>query len=597
MKYDDTEDYSISYIKGHCYSNNNKDVDFNSLELLFLYVQDYKLFQNKEINLNPRYIFDYSPCSKSLNINKNKNFIDLFGKNINLKVFCGENGTGKTTILEFIKNMDMISPSKGFIVLKDKNNKFITTKRSLNISFNNKEYCCNSVMDSNFTIKSLINDNQERWNPDLYCTKRNIYENYAQYPDLYNKYSKQPLFNGFELRFFNFEKNIEKILHKFLDSIKLAINEIEPSELYRYFRLYPLQYIVLSQAEIEFFDRYSQRIEDDTLTEGISAVDVENSLQQAFLNYSSEIGLKEKTINNLNDELIGYIYNHLNIVQSENSLHKEISEDSFFKGYDTKKYDYQDLLEDVNDCLLFIFQSIIPQGDCFKMNMVFDRDVHKHINLLYFKPYNLVGEKRVYPEDLSVGEYARLKMITDLITLLNDKSEETSILLNDEIDAHMHPGWAKDYLYEYIGTINNDKHPKPKIMHKKLNIIMTTHSPFILSDVTNDYVEYLEKQGNCGYIREKHPIQNTFAGNILQMFADNFFLDSTMGKYSKTILQEIVTFLSNGELYLQPLFLKPYFSRDKKLKLCKMVIDSVGDEILKKMLQEKYERFIKNEKN
>lgn len=598
MKFENIDNYSRKYIKGHCYSNNEKEIDFNSLELLFLYAKDYKLFKDTGINLNARYTFEYCPNNRVLNIQKNHKFIDLFGKNINLKIFCGENGTGKTTILELINNMDMIGPNKGFIVLKDKNNKFITTKRSLRINYNDKMYECNKVMDSNFTIKSLINDSRDRWNQYSCCTKRNLYENYAQYPHLYSKNPKEKFFDGFELRFFNFEKNIEKILHKVLVNEKLPINAIEPEELYQYFQLNPFQYILLSQANEDFYDYY--RPHDFHFPEDISAAVILDFLQNCFYIYCTTAGLNQTRQDNINKELLDYIYNIENILETKDNINitKSVFSDNdyLFKGY-CSTLDYQDLLEKANDCLLFIFDSVIAYQPCFKMSTYFNRDVNKYLNICYFKPYKLVDKKRIYPEDLSVGEYARIKMITDLITVLNNESEEISILLNDEIDAHIHPAWAKDYLYEYMNTFKNDMHVKPKIMYKKLNIIMTTHSPFILSDVTNDYVEYLEKQGNCGHIREKSPIQNTFAGNILQMFADNFFLDSTMGKFSKKVLQEVIAFLSNQSLYSTPILLKSSLSHEQKKKLCKKIIDSVGDDILKKMLEEKYERFITNEKN
>ena len=66
---------------------------------------------------------------------------------------------------------------------------------------------------------------------------------------------------------------------------------------------------------------------------------------------------------------------------------------------------------------------------------------------------------------------------------------------------------------------------------------MATHSPFILSDTTNDYVEFIEKNRNNRAILSKDikAIENTFAGNIMQMFEENFFLTSSIGEYGITI--------------------------------------------------------------
>ena len=52
--------------------------------------------------------------------------------------------------------------------------------------------------------------------------------------------------------------------------------------------------------------------------------------------------------------------------------------------------------------------------------------------------------------------------------------------------------------------------------------MFVTHSPFILSDVSNKNVLYLSKE-------ERQPEKESFAANIYDLLDDHFFLDETIG--------------------------------------------------------------------
>ena len=168
-------------IKGHCFSNNNAPIDYDSLELFFLYIHHYKVFTNVPINLNGRYEFIYNRATNSLVINKNEKFVDLYGEDINLKVFCGKNGTGKTTIIDIIRDIDHLKEKECFIVLKDKNNKFITNNRNLKINYLTSKFkICKNKIDSSFNISSLSLSKNKQKNV-VYNTERKIIHNYMLY--------------------------------------------------------------------------------------------------------------------------------------------------------------------------------------------------------------------------------------------------------------------------------------------------------------------------------------------------------------------------------------------------------------------------------
>ena len=109
-----------------------------------------------------------------------------------------------------------------------------------------------------------------------------------------------------------------------------------------------------------------------------------------------------------------------------------------------------------------------------------------------------------------------------------------TLIFEDDIDANLHPEWCRQYINMYISALKVFSKNKKKIR----NIILSTHSPLVLSDTMNDYIEYLEKDKELAKLRPKTKITNTFAGNIMQMFEDNMFLEASIGgAYSMKILK------------------------------------------------------------
>lgn len=596
MKYGSIDDLADDrYIKGHCYSNNDKPIDIKSLELMFLYINEYKLFQNTEINLNARYNINFK--DGQLYINKNENFVDLFGEDINLKIFCGKNGTGKTTIINILRDIDKISPKHCILVLKDKNNKFITNKRGLNIIVEDylSPTTCNTAMDDSFNIASL-SMSLSKQNNVLYCTKRKLIHNYMLYPHLYNKDERNPIFDHFEIRFWDFEENINKILSEILSLEKRSAYDAYPEDLYKHFQLNPVQYIFFKKANSEFYETFKP--DDCSLPEFISDVNLERYIDNMFDKFRSEIGLNDRDYSEMNEELVTLIYQTPYLINSD-LKDKNIP---IFREYKLNEKKYLKIMDNFESLVKEIFK-LMSYHSFFEDNFLLDKCDNYLIEMYYLKPFKLQGLNRIYAKNYSEGEYSRIKMVTDLVTAIYDDGSENTILLNDEIDAHIHPDWAKNYIYEYLNIIkeNNiylEKRTNKKIYNsKKFNIVLTTHSPFILSDVTNDYIEYLEKDGMFGNIKkDKSSIPQTFAGNILQMFANNFFLDSTMGIYSKKVLQEVISFLSNEKIN-NAIILFSNMNKEDKLKKCREIINLVGDDILRKILQEKLKRFENNETN
>lgn len=113
---------------------------------------------------------------------------------------------------------------------------------------------------------------------------------------------------------------------------------------------------------------------------------------------------------------------------------------------------------------------------------------------------------------------------------------------------------------------------------RKISFVISTHSPFILSDVTNDNIIYLERQED-GTTKQVQKDKNVFAGNIGELFTANFFMNETIGEFASEKIRGVIRKLQPGETILST-----------NLVGCKQMIGLVGDDLLRKLLCDMWER-------
>lgn len=142
---------------------------------------------------------------------------------------------------------------------------------------------------------------------------------------------------------------------------------------------------------------------------------------------------------------------------------------------------------------------------------------------------------------LSTGEQRIIRFMADLYLVANLQKIDTNtkfytdVYIFDEMDLSWHPEWQRKmvfYVLDILKKVSTEK-------NRKINIIFTTHSPFILSDMPQDNVVILEKDSK-GITIPKNPINNTFATNIHELFKESFFMESTMGEFAKNQIKRFI---------------------------------------------------------
>lgn len=138
---------------------------------------------------------------------------------------------------------------------------------------------------------------------------------------------------------------------------------------------------------------------------------------------------------------------------------------------------------------------------------------------------------------LSTGEFQYAKVLgglKDYLMLHNDRhTMRDKIILLDEPESYMHPELARSFvakLYELMEIYAGDA---------AIQVIIGTHSPFMLSDVLAEEITRLDIDQDTGNaIVMNGSGKEYFGANIHTILADGFFLDYTIGEYSREFLQE-----------------------------------------------------------
>lgn len=166
----------------------------------------------------------------------------------------------------------------------------------------------------------------------------------------------------------------------------------------------------------------------------------------------------------------------------------------------------------------------------------------------------------------STGELAMSNLFSYIVdAMIENPRQRNFLLIIDEIDAGIHPRWQQRiilYLLRWLETFEE----------YYFQIIITSHSPIVLSDILKEHVVKLKKnQQNTFEVEET--TKATFGANIAMQFLDSFYMDDgNIGEFSKSKIKTIIKAIKNYET----------FEEEQLLYL----IDSIGEEMVRKKLHQ-----------
>ena len=142
---------------------------------------------------------------------------------------------------------------------------------------------------------------------------------------------------------------------------------------------------------------------------------------------------------------------------------------------------------------------------------------------------------------LSSGEqemldlFSRIYDAVELMPLYHGRDERPRLLMLDEAEMGYHPEWQRKYLDVLCKFLKS----LMVVAGHDFQVILTSHSPLLLSDMPKSACNYLQKIGRTVHnVREDRP--ETFAGNLYDLMNNNFFLTDFIGQFASDKINVII---------------------------------------------------------
>ena len=262
------------------------------------------------------------------------------------------------------------------------------------------------------------------------------------------------------------------------------------------------------------------------------SIDSEDSITDIvneFKKFSQEICKKyERTLTNLN-----------NIIRNTKIMVEAI------RPYEKEEIQNRKVLHKIMPIIL------VPNEEIKKLYKILNSDIN------FLEMFNMEFK------GLSSGQQALLNLYSSFYDVLDKiKKQKNVLILMDEPELYFHPEWQRKYIYFIVEFFNT------YYKEKNVQIIFTSNSPYVLSDLNNSSVIMMEKEEE----------NKTFAGNIMNLLIDNYFMEDTIGKFAEEKIKGIVNRVKNKEIN----------SDDLK------IIDQIGEDVIRKNIEEMIKKYDKN---
>jgi len=628
-----------------------KNQSFNfSNHIEFTFKRTSKLNGKLFLKENPNYIENFFDESSSLL--KSDEEIKLNGGIVNITGIIGKNGVGKTNLINFI--IDVLTernPLKGDLIIafKDRENKSIKifhTIQKLKLStvgsikgFKVEKPILQIITTNDYyplkVPPAFVNNtNLIYYNPafDLRDYPENVSNELKSYIDIStNALIDHDVFNRGDsfpedikqvelYKYSNVRRQFEFVLNAHLADLGEVNLPSEVKIIFHRKHFYPNQNKRNLTSESEkIFEKLDQLIVDafgkvnatlniyqsegdknkhfqDALKEKLKVEFCYSFIHNYFNNlngnYLDDIGLEFKEIKG--DSLIEktkYFFENQRWAGRGNSNYVQTANlfNSVIKDIDEIDFENQQVYDNANH---FITQ--VPNGHVILSN---------YINYLASLPLEYkINFISTSWRNISSGENALMDLYSRLYFAkeyrLNTKFDDKVInnpflyLIFDEGELGFHPQWQKEYLSNVINFVSQ------LFAEYKVQIIITSHSPFLVSDLPKENIILLDKDKETGLCKvvDQDVLGQTFGANIHSLFKESFFLENgTMGEFAKLQIIDLINFLKyNPKKEESENNIKP--SKTWLPGNAKKLISMIGEPLIKNQLQDMWdENFIDEE--
>ena len=572
-------------------------------ELTYLWINKdtHGCFHREGFNFSPRYSVSYSPETRVLRI-ETLDRINVFrNSNIaNVTAIIGENGTGKTTLLEYLTGLSDVP------LTEETREEYQPWHRAQNElrefiavyieGGNDGPHIINLTHDAiTYHGAEIAPYSGENFRNENYLGQvSHIYLSNGAYDRKRNQNMREggmisyititdatlsTIFHDFYHREYGFPVNTGRIPNTPFNALAGMVAVQENSQSMQMF-LDLLFYIYLSENDREFHGKHLDSISFSIKSARKKIVDTPHPISYAT-SYAGEeyiAGVNEKyqpivqliggetiwrtIVCNLVFELL-FVFEDFTLEipaegqQNADDIFGRCA--AFIEGLpeSREKTYYENALEEIamiRDILesAEIEDNLLPQGDS-------GREVFAKTNVSEFAPLTdfikdghsfILKYLDIQNFEISSGERALLNFmsrlyfasrIAEFLPETGFSWNESILLLIDEIDLYLHPEWQRQILNDLLTAIQEE------FPRNYFQIIITSHSPIILSDIPQENSIFLKRNEDGKIVQDKHGIQ-TFGANIYTLYKDAFFIKDglAMGSFARGKINSWIEEIKEG---------------------------------------------------
>lgn len=620
------------------------------MKLVYLWIYKYKNIENMGINLSSYYRVEMSG-NKRFKIVLNKGLDKfIYTENTSIMALVGENGAGKSTVLDALRSILFDKQShkqslKGFIVYETDGefylydaasdiDKIVETDESIKKTVKKHPsdafYNASLIYYSDFLdLKYYLNNFDDGEDEPYNTTKGYFIDRNNRQVNISTSYlirdSKCGILDYFhrdikwQIKYYNKinrktnkEMNTDVIPFEIPKQLNIEIdildyniyNDLLDHTILDYANNADLKMIIGNSKTVFILTKMQKYIIDVSLKNGnrmlsLNQVIMWNVFSLYLYNRLSERKNEtEKVTDNYDDidsELVTFLKRKsmddqsiIKIIESifENNLTEE------FKPYIRFYTDWKNLVE--NEKTIKSNQTInvkFTAGDDMQLFEETRKQLSSmNIKLLYddfikmFSSYCEISYEidfMSFSWGLSSGESSLFNLFARLVHALERLSNNQDIIvLFDELDSSFHPRWQQRILASLVDFFE-------KYNNQRFQIILTTHSPVLLSDIPKDNVVFLRHENNESNDKE-YEHKQTFAANIGSLYYDSFFMENgSVGIIAKQTIRYLMQ-------QMQDVIDDKKQIDNDSIERFQNIIDIIGEDIWRYKLNQKLEEVKKH---
>ncbi|CAD0009761.1 AAA family ATPase [Flavobacterium salmonis] len=571
------------------------------MKLVAIWVEDYMKIKNQGFNFGGRntYEFNFDQEKRILNVSiqNTDDYYDLFSNSeiINISGIIGINGSGKSSLLKLINVIAAEKPLVNNVVVIIENEEdnsyeiidYVSTffhfgkKQAINISLPKKgifseengkiikkkninpfkeiDLIFYSNLSSNQNVNYLGLDNPLDRSVDYQLRQSLSPSKVSEYLKDYNKKKEGKetyllLEESFNLQSIYQNERLERMVSFLSDSIEnqfSIIGDIKfPEKITIWFNenIFPETIKLIDKSEYDFnrlveiskhcFKLYNEEGNfKEKLKKGIIFHYLFFSFYNDFFKRTGELRYLENLSTfvkslPLDDNIFNSIYEYLITHKSQTQNHEIDKINDLLNNLDV-------LLENIE----------ISESKEFFGNGNFELSINKYLwnflkEILLITDFKSEAVINYSITPFSSGEDAILYQLSEFHEAFKHSKKENIIISIDEGELYLHPEWQR----KYINTLYQFFQHYGKKYDKRIQIIITSHSPFIVSDIPKYNLIFLTKDefGNCKVSKSENHLP-TLGGNIFELFNDGFYVKEFISEFAFDKINQAIKFLNNQE--------------------------------------------------